>query len=250
MTEKRIRITLIIKIKMEVKWKLKIKVRFMWVLQARKKLKKKQEHHSKWVQEKVDEDARKKEVLEQIKADRKNYQRTEPSTPSSQPTRQNNTTHSGLPSNISTIATINSTNRHPEPLSQEEELLRLIAKYREQHGMKHSTEHNFGERGRILSQPNPFQQSTTTEYGSHKLEADKSLPTVNIKICLLNNQKVTLVCNLNHTIANIYEHVNYLFPYSLPYLLKMTHPSVVFSDGTVTVEKAQLKNSVIYQEKA
>jgi len=126
----------------------------------------------------------------------------------------------------------------------------LIAKYREQHGMKHSTEHNFGERGRILSQPNPFQQSTTTEYGSHKLEADKSLPTVNIKICLLNNQKVTLVCNLNHTIADIYEHVNYLFPYSQPYLLKMTHPSVVFSDGTVTIEKAQLKNSVIYQEKA
>jgi len=160
-------------------------------------------------------------------------------------TRQSNP---NLGHNVSTIATIS--NRPEPPRSQEDELLKFIAKLQEQSGHKQPTGHNFGEGGRTLSQPSHIQNSPTAHYGSRKLEADNTLPTVNIKISMLNSQIVPLVCNLNHTIADIYQHVNYLMSQPQPYVLKTSHPPIELADGTLTVEKAQLRNALIRQVKA
>jgi hypothetical protein len=203
---------------------------------------KKKEHLSKWKQQEEEKNAELKKVRARLQQDNNNRKIE---TPMHLPVRPSN--HPS-PSGNNTIATI--LNRpEPQQSSPEDDILKLLARLQEHTHKEAPPKHYFGNRGQILSHASPLQHSPGMEYGSRKLEADNSLPTVNIKVCMLNNQRITIVCNLNHTIADLYQHVNYLMSKPQAYLLKMIHPPVEFSDGTITVEKAQLRNALIHQVK-
>jgi UBX domain-containing protein 1 len=96
------------------------------------------------------------------------------------------------------------------------------------------------------STPVPAQSSSS---GSGRFEVDMGAPTTSVQIRLADGTRLVSRINLTHTVGDIRQFINAARPGSStrPYTIQTTLPVRILDDESLTIEAANLKNSVVVQ---
>jgi len=76
---------------------------------------------------------------------------------------------------------------------------------------------------------------------------DDSKPTTNIQVRLSDGSRLTIKCNLIHTIGDIRSHIEATKPSGKAMELRLSYPNKLLSDENQTVQEAGLLNATIVQ---
>jgi len=103
----------------------------------------------------------------------------------------------------------------------------------------------FSGSGHALGEFNSIPVATKAEASA--IVVDDSKPITTIQVRLSDGSRLTIKCNLTHTVGNIKSHIESLKPSGKAMELRLSYPSKILADEYQTVQEAGLSNATIVQ---